>query len=111
MAVSADNVLSLAAQIVAAHVAHNIVELNNLSKLINDVHRALANAGQVTAAPIKAEPAIAIKKSITAEHLICLECGKHFSMLKRHLSTDHQLNPEQYRQKWELPRSYPLVSP
>ena len=111
MAASADIVLSLAAQIIAAHVAHNTVELDSLSKLIKDVHRALVNAGPAAAVPPKVEPAIPVKKSITAGHIVCLECGKRFSVIKRHLTTDHKLTPEQYRQKWELPRSYPLVAP
>ena len=94
-----DFILSLAAQVVSAHVAKNAVSPEDLPQLIRDVHRALANAGQATVEPPRGEPAIAIKKSVTAGHLVCLECGKHFSMLKRHLNTDHQLTPEQYRQK------------
>ena len=106
-----DFILSLAAQVVSAHVAKNPVSPEDLPQLIKDVHRALANAGQATVEPPRGEPAIAIKKSVTAGHLVCLECGKHFSMLKRHLTTDHQLTPEQYRQKWSLPQSYPIVAP
>ena len=93
MSDSTDSVLSLAAQIVAAHVANNRVDPADLPKLINDVHRALANAGQSTAAPPRAEPAVDIKRSVRNDHIVCLECGKHFSMLKRHLNTDHQLTP------------------
>ena len=106
-----DLILGLAAQIVSAHVAKNAVSPEDLPQLIRDVHRALANAGQVPAEPPRSEPAIAIKKSVTAGHIVCLECGKHFSMLKRHLNVDHQLTPEQYRQKWRLPLSYPIVAP
>jgi len=106
-----DFILSLAAQVVSAHVAKNPVSPEDLPQLIKDVHRALANAGQSTVEPLRGEPAVAIKKSVTAGHLVCLECGKHFSMLKRHLNTDHQLTPEQYRQKWSLPQSYPIVAP
>jgi predicted transcriptional regulator len=54
---------------------------------------------------------VPVKKSVLANHIVCLDCGKHFSMLKRHLMTDHKLTPEQYRQRWELPQSYPLVAP
>ena len=111
MSDSTDSVLSLAAQIVAAHVANNRVDPADLPKLINDVHRALANAGQSTAAPPSAEPAVDIKRSVRNDHIVCLECGKHFSMLKRHLSTDHQLTPHEYRQKWGLPPTYPVVAP
>ena len=106
-----DFILSLAAQVVSAHVAKNAVSPEELPQLIKNVHRALANAGQATVEQPRGEPAIAIKKSVTAGHLVCLECGKHFSMLKRHLTTDHQLTPEQYRQKWNLPQSYPIVAP
>src|SRR5580704_2198797 len=111
MSDSTDSVLSLAAQIIAAHVANNRVDPADLPKLINDVHRALANAGQSTAAPPRAEPAVDIKRSVRSDHIVCLECGKHFSMLKRHLNTDHQLTPQEYRQKWGLPLTYPVVAP
>jgi predicted transcriptional regulator len=111
MSDSTGSVLSLAAQIVAAHVANNRVDPADLPKLINDVHRALANAGQSTAAPPRAEPAVDIKRSVRSDHIVCLECGKHFSMLKRHLNTDHQLTPQEYRQKWGLPPTYPVVAP
>jgi predicted transcriptional regulator len=104
-------VLSLTAQIVAAHVANNTIDPADLPKLINDVHRALANAGQSTATPPRAEPAVDIKRSVRNDHIVCLECGKHFSMLKRHLNTDHQLTPQEYRQKWGLPPTYPVVAP
>jgi len=111
MSDSTDSVLSLAAQIVAAHVANNRVDPADLPKLINDVHRALANAGQSTAEPPRAEPAVDIKRSVRNDHIVCLECGKHFSMLKRHLNSDHQLTPQEYRQKWGLPTTYPVVAP
>ena len=75
------------------------------------VFNALATVEQATAAPPKAEPAVPVKKSVLADHIVCLDCGKHFSMLRRHLRTDHKMTPEQYRQRWELPRSYPLVAP
>jgi predicted transcriptional regulator len=106
----ADNVLlGLAAQIVSAHVSNNAVEAGDLPKLINDVHRALATAG-APAAPPRDEPAVPVRQSVKPDHLVCLECGKHFSMLRRHLANDHQLTPDEYRQKWELPRNYPIVA-
>ena len=111
MSDSTDSVLGLAAQIIAAHVANNRVDPADLPKLINDVHRALANAGQSTTVPPRAEPAVDIKRSVRNDHIVCLECGKHFSMLKRHLNTDHQLTPQEYRQKWGLPPTYPVVAP
>ena len=106
-----DLVLNLTAEVVAAHVAKNTVSAEDLPKLIQNVHRALANAGQAATAAPQAEPAVPIKRSLLADHLVCLECGKSFSILKRHLATDHQLTPEQYRQKWQLPSSYPVVAP
>ena len=111
MSDSIGSVLSLTAQIVAAHVANNRVDPADLPKLINDVHRALANAGQSSTVPPRGEPAVDIKRSVRSDHIVCLECGKHFSMLKRHLSTDHQLTPQEYRQKWGLPPTYPVVAP
>jgi predicted transcriptional regulator len=111
MSDSTGSVLSLAAQIVAAHVANNRIDPIDLPKLINDVHRALANAGQSTTVPPRAEPAVDIKRSLRNDHIVCLECGKNFSMLKRHLNTDHQLTPQEYRQKWGLPLTYPIVAP
>jgi predicted transcriptional regulator len=105
-----DAMLALAAQIVSAHVAHNTVSPADLPKLINDVHRALATAGQPVA-PHRGEPAVTVRQSVKSDHLVCLECGRHFSMLRRHLATDHQLTPDQYRQKWGLPRDYPIVAP
>jgi len=104
-------VLSLATQIVSAHVANNSVTPDQLPKLINDVHRALTTAGQVAAEQATAEPAVPVKKSVFEDHLVCLDCGKQLSMLKRHLMTDHKLTVDQYRQKWGLPSSYPAVSP
>jgi predicted transcriptional regulator len=105
-------VLSLAAEIVSAHVSNNAVSADQLLKLINDVHHALATAGQVVATEQpKPKPVVAVTKSVFADHLVCLDCGKHFSMLKRHLMTDHKLSVAQYRQRWRLPFSYPVVSP
>jgi predicted transcriptional regulator len=103
-------ILELAAQIVSAHVSRNEITPDQLPRLINDVHRALSDADQV-AAPSRSEPAVSVKQSVRHDYLVCLECGKHFSMLKRHLMNDHELTPEQYRLKWELPLSYPIVAP
>ena len=106
-----DDLLGLAARIVSAHVGHNAVPLDQLPGLIRHVFNALASVEQATAAPPEAKPAVTIRQSVTAGHIVCLDCGKHFSMLKRHLMTDHKMTPEQYRQRWKLPRSYPLVAP
>ena len=103
--------LALATEIVSAQVSHNAVAVDQLPGLIQQVFNALATAEQAVTAPPKAEPAVAVRRSIFADHIVCLDCGKHLSMLKRHLMTDHKMTPEQYRQRWELPFSYPLVAP
>jgi predicted transcriptional regulator len=105
-----DRIISLAAQIVSAHVANNDVAVQQLPAFIREVHRALATVGQAVLEPIKPEPAVAVKKSVFADHILCLDCGKSFKMLKRHLSTDHQMTPDEYRIKWGLPPSYPVVA-
>jgi predicted transcriptional regulator len=108
---SSDKV-SLSAEIVAAYVTHNSVTLGGLPALIEAVHAALTNLGAATAAP-EAEPlvpAVSIRKSITAEYLVCLDDGKKFKSLKRHLSR-LGMTPEQYRIKWKLPGDYPMVAP
>ena len=103
--------LGLATEIVSAHVRNNAVAADQLPGLIQQVFNALATVEQATAAPPKPEPATEVRRSVVADHIVCLDCGKHFSMLRRHLMTDHKMTPEQYRQRWELPRSYPLVAP
>ena len=105
--------VELAAQIVAAYVGHNIVPQADLPKLIADTVRALDAAVSGTAPPEAAEarPAVNVRKSITSEYLICLEDGKKFKSLKRHLRTHYNLTPEQYREKWGLAADYPMVAP
>lgn len=103
--------LGLVTQIVSAHVRHNVVTSDQLPALIQQVFNTLASVEKTSAAPPRPEPAVPIKQSLRADHLACLDCGKHFSMLKRHLMTDHQLTPEQYRQRWGLAVSYPVVAP
>ena len=102
---------SLTADIVSAHIANNEVSVEQLPALIRDVHQAIATVEQVPAESIKAEPAVDVKKSVFPDHIICLECGASMKMLKRHLATDHQLTPDQYRAKWGLPPTYPMVAP
>src|SRR5215467_8083555 len=104
-------ILSLAAQIVSAHVSNNDVTPDELPNLINTVHQALAHAEEVASKPAVPDPAVDVKKSVRADQITCLDCGKSFSMLKRHLRTDHQLAPAEYRQRWGLPPSYPMVAP
>jgi predicted transcriptional regulator len=106
-----DELLVLAAQIVSAHVANSTIAPRDVPKLIDAVYRALSDVGRASHTEASAEPAVPVKKSVTADSLVCLECGKRFSMLKRHLGTDHRLTPEQYRRKWGLPANYPVVAP
>ena len=106
-----DKIVRLTARIVSAHIANNNVSVDQLPGLIRDVHQALATVGQAPAEPLKTEPAVDVKKSVFPDHIICLECGASMKMLKRHLATDHQLTPDQYRAKWGLPPTYPMVAP
>ena len=109
--VPADRLLALTADIVSAHVSHNRVTPDGVSALITSVYQTLTGIGTNTAEPEKPEPFVAVKKSVFADHIVCLGCGKTFSMLKRHLKTDHQMTPGQYRDRWGLPTSYPMVAP
>jgi predicted transcriptional regulator len=105
------DVLGLTAQIVSAHVQHNAVPAHALPGLIQEVYRTLVRIGQQPAQAERPAPAISVKQSVRADRIICLEDGKSFSMLKRHLMTDHKLTPQQYRERWGLPRDYPMVAP
>ncbi len=106
--------IGLTAEIVAAYVGKNAVTQAELPRLIGEVHRALAGIGggapQRDDAP-DVKPAVTVKKSLTPDYLICLEDGKKFKSLKRHLRSHYNLSPEQYREKWGLPADYPMVAP
>jgi predicted transcriptional regulator len=106
-----EELLHLAAGIVSAHVGNNRIPADQLPGLIQQVFGALATVEQKAAAPPRPEPAVSIRTSVRSDHIVCLDCGKHFSMLKRHLKTEHQLTPEQYRERWQLPSTYPVVAP
>jgi predicted transcriptional regulator len=106
-----EELLQLAADIVSAHASNNALPADQLPGLIQQVFSALATVQQSAAAPSRPEPAVSVRASVHQDHLVCLDCGKHFSMLKRHLMTDHQLTPDQYRQRWQLPPTYPIVAP
>jgi predicted transcriptional regulator len=109
---SDDTLLTLTADIVAAHVSNNSVAVNDLPHLIANVHGALTNLGTTPAAPVlRAEPNVSIRSSVKPDYIVCLEDGKRMKMLKRHLTTDHQMTPAQYRQKWGLNADYPMVAP
>ena len=106
-----EHLMVLAASIVAAQVANGGMTADQLPALIQSVFDALATAKQKTTAPPRPEPAVTIRQSIRPDHLVCLDCGKHLSILKRHLHTDHQLSPADYRRRWGLLASYPMVAP
>jgi predicted transcriptional regulator len=107
------DLIELAAEIVSAYVSNNSVPSTDLPSLINEVYVALTLVGsapaEAPAEPLK--PAIAVKKSINSDFIVCLEDGKKFKSLKRHLRTQYNMSPEQYREKWGLPSDYPMVAP
>jgi len=111
---AANNLIELAADIVSAYVSNNTVSVHDVTALIGDVYAAL----QRTSAGIVAEPlpeplkpAVPVKKSVTPDYIVCLEDGKKFKSLKRHLRTQYNVTPEEYREKWGLPADYPMVAP
>ena len=105
--------IELTATIVSAYVSNNSVPAHDLSALIDQVHSALTRVssgqGEASSEPLK--PAVSLKKSITPEYIVCLEDGKKFKSLKRHLRTQYNMTPEQYREKWNLAPDYPMVAP
>jgi predicted transcriptional regulator len=105
--------IELTANIVSAYVSNNPVPAGDIPTLINQIHSALlqVSAGRADAAAEPPRPAVSIKKSITPDHLVCLEDGKRFKSLRRHLRSQYNMTPEQYREKWGLPPDYPMVAP
>lgn len=110
---SSNSFIELAADIVSAYVSNNSVPVNDLPSLISDVHAALmrVTSGETTVAAEAPKPAVPPKKSITREYLVCLEDGRKFKSLKRHLRTQYNMSPDEYREKWGLPPDYPMVAP
>jgi predicted transcriptional regulator len=107
------NTIELTAEIVAAYVSNNAIAAADLSGLISQVHSALVRVsnGQPDIAGDAAKPAVAVKKSVTPDFIVCLEDGKKFKSLKRHLRTRYNMTPEHYREKWGLAPDYPMVAP
>ena len=107
------NLIEQTTDIVAAYVSNNPLPSSDLPKLIADIHAAISGLANGAAAPAESKPvpAVPIKKSVTPDYLISLEDGKKFKSLKRHLATHHNMTPDQYRQKWNLPADYPMVAP
>jgi predicted transcriptional regulator len=111
--IGTSHLIDLTADIVSAYVSNNSVSSGDIPALINQVHSALlrvvSGSGEVSVGPLK--PAIAVRKSVTPDYIICLDDGKKFKSLKRHLRTQYNVTPEQYRDKWGLPADYPMVAP
>jgi predicted transcriptional regulator len=110
---AASNFIELTAEIVSAYVSNNPVPAADMPALISQVHTALIriSAGHSDAQPEPLKPAVSVKKSIAPDYIVCLEDGKKFKSLKRHLRTQYNMTPEQYREKWGLPADYPMVAP
>jgi predicted transcriptional regulator len=105
--------IDLTANIVSAYVSNNATPASELPALISQIHGALVrvSAGQAEVVIEPTKPAVPVKKSMTSDYLVCLEDGKKFKSLKRHLRTQYNMTPEQYREKWGLPPDYPMVAP
>ena len=110
---SIDNLLLIerAAEVVAAYVGHNTLGPSEIGGLLASVHQTLATLGKVETPVAPKEPAVAIRKSVKPDHVVCIECGNKFKSLRRHLNTHHDLSPAEYRAKWNLPPDYPMVAP
>ncbi|HEY1364136.1 MAG TPA: MucR family transcriptional regulator [Xanthobacteraceae bacterium] len=110
---SGGSFIELTATIVSAYVSNNSVPSTELPALIGQVHSALTrvSSGNSEAPSEPPRPAVSLKRSITPDYIVCLEDGKKFKSLKRHLRTQYKMTPEQYREKWGLPPDYPMVAP
>jgi predicted transcriptional regulator len=111
--ISSSVLVEITADIVSAYVSNNSVIRADLPDVIDQTFIALQQAAAKASQPIQDElnPAVSIKKSVTPDTITCLDCGKLFKSLKRHIRTDHDLTPEEYREKWNLPYDYPMVAP
>ncbi|HKD21487.1 MAG TPA: MucR family transcriptional regulator [Rhizomicrobium sp.] len=109
----ADELLKFASEIVAAYVSNNPIPVSEIPAMIKSVHATLGGlaGGTASEAPTTLKPAVAVKKSVTPEYIVCLEDGKKLKMLKRYLRSRYDLTPEEYRAKWGLPADYPMVAP
>ena len=107
-----ETLITLTSDIVAAHVSNNNIEVGDVPTLISSVYSALSGLGEtVEPEEERPDPAVSVRSSVKKDHIVCLDCGKKMKMLKRHLSTEHDMSPEDYRQRWELPSDYPMVAP
>ena len=108
-----ETLIELTADIVSAYVSNNTISPNDLPNLISDVFGAVKKTSTigVEPEPEPLKPAVSIRKSVTPDYIICLEDGKKFKSLKRHLRTHYDMSPEEYREKWNLAADYPMVAP
>ncbi|MEE4350517.1 MAG: MucR family transcriptional regulator [Pacificimonas sp.] len=106
-----EDILSLTAEIVSAHVGNNTVAVSDLSTLIEQVYTTLDKLGPHEEEEVAQEPAVSVRASIKPDYIVCLEDGKKLKMLKRHLMTHYDMTPDDYRRKWNLPSDYPMVAP
>lgn len=103
--------IDLTAEIVSAYVGNNPVQSSELPSVIRSVHESLTMLAEPAPVVEEQKPAVTVRKSITDDYLICLEDGKKFKSLKRHLRSKYNMSPEEYREKWNLPHDYPMVAP
>ena len=108
---SHSELLELTSEIVTAHLSNNTLPVSELPQLIQGIYATLASVGDGQIPNERPQPAISVKKSVTPDFIICLEDGKKLKMLKRHLKTAYNMTPEEYRERWNLPRDYPMVAP
>ncbi|WP_257544717.1 MucR family transcriptional regulator [Sphingopyxis sp. DBS4] len=106
-----ETLVTLTADIVAAHVSNNSVAISDIPLVIRSVHDALAGLGQTAEPEVKQEPAVSIRSSVKPDYIVCLEDGKKLKMLRRHLMTHYNMTPDDYRAKWNLPKDYPMTAP
>lgn len=103
--------IGMTAEIVSAYVSNNTVSAEELTQVIQQVHAALEDVARTDGSAVEPTPAIAVRRSVTPDYIVCLEDGKKFKSLKRHLRSHYDMSPDEYRQKWGLPSDYPMVAP
>ena len=107
-----ETLITLTSDIVAAHVSNNNVDVADVPTLISSVYGALSELGKpVEMAEQRPDPAVSVRSSVKNDHIVCLDCGKKMKMLRRHLSTEHDMTPGEYRDRWDLAPDYPMVAP
>ncbi|MEL7112054.1 MAG: MucR family transcriptional regulator [Pseudomonadota bacterium] len=109
--ISKSEILRQTAEVVSAYVGNNAISSTDLPDLMSSVHGQLKRLADTDPEPARPEPAVPIKKSVTRDHIVCLEDGAKLKMLKRYLRTRYDMTPEEYRARWGLPADYPMVAP